>query len=309
MSDAAASRLMIAIGLVLICASLIQCILYFGYSRDVTMEQKGERRVIAVLVPVALLSVIIVYSILIFNREETVLAGELLLFFSAVITLLIRFMITQMDGLKKRTLEILKTFITIIEAGDPNLDGHSLHVHNLSMLIYDYLPFKYRLRINRENLRYASLFLDLGKLGVPRNIIHKAGKLGSEEWKIMRRHPEICAKILKPLGSFEGILDWILYHHERVDGSGYYKKKGDDIPLPARIIAVADTYSAITMNRSYKVPMSYEDAIRELKLVSGKQLDTEIVEIFCNIPKNQVISCIEDAKAKMQLYQDEHFRD
>ena len=85
---------------------------------------------------------------------------------------------------------------------------------------------------------------------------------------------------------------WILYHHERIDGHGYYSCPGDKIPLPARIISIADTYSAITMRRSYKAPKTHEDALQIIKEVAGTQLDAELVKYFLTIPKERLIQCI-----------------
>ena len=217
--------------------------------------------------------------------------------------------INRFSKSRRISVEIIEMLIGVIEAGDSNLDGHSLHVHNLTMLLYDYLPFSYKIKVNATDLEYASLLLDIGKLGVSRNILNKSGKLGKEEWSSMRRHPEIGVKILGSVGYFERITDWVLYHPERVDGSGYYKLKGEQIPLASRIMAVADTYSAITMTRSYKPAYSYEDAIAELKLVSGTQLDEKLVRIFCDIPINRISSCIEDVQQKMAIYSSESFRE
>ena len=99
-------------------------------------------------------------------------------------------------------------------------------------------------------------------------------------------------KILKPLHTFDDISDWIEYHHERMDGNGYYGLKGDEIPLPARIIAIADTYSAVTMRRSYKAPRSHEDAVEIIKSVAGTQLDSDLVDIFLTIPKAELEKCM-----------------
>lgn len=210
---------------------------------------------------------------------------------------------------RKRSVEIIEMLIGVIEAGDPNLDGHSLHVHNLTMLLYDYLPFSYRIKVNMADLEYASLLLDIGKLGVSRRILNKSGKLGEDEWALMKRHPEIGVKILGSVEYFDRISDWVLYHHERVDGSGYYKLKGNEIPLASRIMAVADTYSAITMARSYKPSYTYEEAIAELKLVAGTQLDEKLVHIFCSIPMSRIASCMEDVKRRMERFTDERDRD
>ena len=108
----------------------------------------------------------------------------------------------------------------------------------------------------------------------------------------MRNHPKLSREILNPLKSLREILPWIEYHHERIDGRGYYSVKETDIPYPAKIIAVADTYSAITMRRSYKPPRSYEDAVKIMKDVAGTQLDKELVDVFMKIPKERLLACV-----------------
>lgn len=128
-------------------------------------------------------------------------------------------------------------------------------------------------------------------MGIPESILNKPGKLNDDEWEQMRQHPKKGVEILKELHSFEYILPWIEDHHERIDGKGYYHVKEQDIPLESRIIAVADTYSAITMRRSYKPSKTYEQAIEIIKDVAGTQLDPEIVKVFCTIPKEELEEC------------------
>lgn len=210
---------------------------------------------------------------------------------------------------KRRTFEISEVLVGILDAGDSNLDGHSLHVCNLAMLLYDYLPFRLRIHINAEKLRYAALFHDLGKLGIPGKILNKPGKLNGNEWDSMRRHPEISVMILAPVKSFDAVSDWILYHHERIDGNGYHKLKGDQIPLASRLIAVADTYSAVFMARSYKARQTHEDAISVLKLAAGTQLDPELVDIFCSIPSEKIERCSTVVRERMKSYLDADFRE
>ena len=222
--------------------------------------------------------------------------------------LLLQFVIFRQNEIDKNSMELLRAIVGVIEAGDPNLDGHSLNVQNLSLLLYDHLPISYRFRVNPKDLSYASLLLDVGKLGIPRSVIDKPGKLDNDEWMLMKRHPEIGMKILEPIASMSGVREMIKYHHERVDGSGYYQRKDKDIPLGSRIIAVADTYSAITMNRSYKASLSFEDAMLELRLSASSQLDPNLVDIFCTIPIRKVKASIEDAKKVMERYEGENFR-
>lgn len=227
----------------------------------------------------------------VFDKPDYVMAGILLggsLFVSIVLTL----MFNLVETIKTRTLEICETLVGVIDARDPNLNGHSIYVRNLTLLIYQYLPEEMKQSINEVSLEYAALMHDVGKLGVPESILNKPAKLDDSEWKVMKAHPRIGLRILSPITSFGPIRAWILYHHERMDGHGYYGIHGKYIPIEARIICVADAYSAITMRRSYKNPRSYEEAIEILKECAGTQFDPEIVSAFLMIPKEKVVACV-----------------
>lgn len=176
----------------------------------------------------------------------------------------------------------------MIEARDPNLNGHSRYVQNIVMCFWKYIPQEMKGDINDVSIEYAALLHDVGKLGIPESILNKPGKLSDEEWTVMREHPKKGVNILKQLNSFDYILPWIEYHHERVDGKGYYKIPGEELPFGARVIAIADTYSAITMRRSYKPAKTYEDAMEIMDEVTGTQLDPALMEIFKKIPKEEL---------------------
>jgi len=227
-----------------------------------------------------------------FFSDPDIMMASILFWGSVFVSIVVTLMSNLLETAKERSIDIAEVLVSVIDARDPNLDGHSTYVQNLTMVFYKHLPPKYKNRINKVSLEYASLMHDVGKLGVPEAILNKPAKLSDEEWKVMRQHPEIGVKILKPLHTFDGIADWILYHHERIDGNGYYKLPGEKIPLASKIIAISDTYSAITMRRSYKEPKTHEEAVEILKGVSGTQLDKELVDIFVNIPKSELIKCI-----------------
>ena len=242
----------------------------------------------------------VVYLIIFLIKIQSVWVGILLFAGAVFVTTVLLWIQTLTKDIRTSAFSISETLIGIVEARDPNLNGHSLHVQELSLLIYKYLPNGFKRRINEENLKYAALFHDVGKLGVPEAILNKPASLSPEEWNVMKRHPKISVQILKPLKSFDLIKEWIMYHHERIDGSGYFGLPGNKIPFEARIISVADTYSAITMARSYKPGKSHEEAIEILNRVEGKQLDTYIVSLFCTIPKNEVVACMERVKEKIK---------
>lgn len=302
------SRYLLIAGIILDTFVFIIMLYHIFIRRSIMLKHIGKRRLASILVLILLLASIIISASIIQNDNLTLYLGTGLFFFAVVMTISYLWNYSQLSGIQDRMMELLECLEGIIEAGDKNLDGHSMHVKELSMLIYEFLPANKRLKINPYNLQYAALLLDIGKLGIPREIIDKDGKLTPEEWALIRRHPEIGTRILESIPSFELIRTWIKYHHERVDGGGYYKLKQDQIPYASRILAVADTYSALTMNRSYKAALPYDSAISELKLVSGNQLDKELVDIFCKIPISRIEACKEKVESKMEKYELEHFR-
>ena len=232
------------------------------------------------------------YLLVAFTYNPDVMTSFILFFGSVFVTIVLHIMARLIETAKERSIKIAEMLIGIIDARDPNLNGHSRHVSDLTMLFYNYLPRNIKRSINPLSLEYAALMHDLGKLGVPENILNKPAKLTDEEWELMRKHPEIGIKLLKPLKSFDSISDWILYHHERSDGNGYYRRTSDNTPIASKIIAICDTYSAITMRRSYKTPRTHEEAVEIIKNVAGTQLDKDLAEIFLTIPKDELEKCI-----------------
>ena len=196
--------------------------------------------------------------------------------------------------------QVVAAIIGIVEAGAPNLNGHALHVRKLALLIYENLPLDRKIFINPSELEAAALLLDIGQFGVSRSITEKWGKLSPEEKVLMRESSDTAADILKRVEGFGHISEWIRCHYERVDGEGRMGLSGKEIPFEARILAVAGTYSAITLTRTYKASQSYGEAIEELHIVAGKQLDREIVEIFCRIPIEQINACMTEVDSELK---------
>ena len=138
-----------------------------------------------------------------------------------------------------------------------------------------------------ESIREAAVLHDLGKIGISDKILLKKAKLSKKEFEEIKRHPQIAADIIRPLHFMHDIIPFILYHHERWDGKGYPTGlKGDEIPLGARIISVADAYQALTSNRPYRKAYSKEDAMKIIREGSGTQFDPNIVEILLKMLKN-----------------------
>lgn len=177
--------------------------------------------------------------------------------------------------------EILSILSSLIEAKDSYTAEHSKNVRRLS------LNLGKQLNLSPEELfelSVAASLHDIGKIDIPDDIINKPDRLTEEEFNIVKKHSLNSYGILERFPSFEHIRDIALHHHERIDGNGYPDGlMGDDIPLGARIVAVADSYDAITTARSYKKAMSHSYALEELKRSAGTQLDKPLVEAFIHI--------------------------
>lgn len=130
-------------------------------------------------------------------------------------------------------------------------------------------------------LEISGLFHDIGKIAIQDHILNKSGPLSEQEWHEIMRHPEVGYWILSTSLEMSDIAKYVLYHHERYDGSGYPKGlKDKEIPLLSRIIAVVDSYDAMTNQRTYKEILDQEMAVKELLANKGKQFDPDVVDIF-----------------------------
>ncbi|MBW2593685.1 MAG: HD-GYP domain-containing protein [Deltaproteobacteria bacterium] len=186
-----------------------------------------------------------------------------------------------MEGRERQYRSILQVLAASIDARDPLTAGHSEKVTEYSLGICDELGLA---RDYREMIRVAALLHDYGKLGVPDSILKKPGTLTTEEYHIVQTHAQKTREILEEI-NFEGILSQVPQiagsHHEKLDGSGYPDGlAGDEIPLGARIIAVADFFEAITAERHYRGPMPVEEALELLNKESEKHFDPKIVAAF-----------------------------
>ena len=292
-------RIIIILGAGLMVANIIRYGTFIRTSKDVLSSGKKSDRNFQMFAYVLLLFFLMGYLFIGIFSKPDVMMSQILFFGSVFVFIVETLMFRLIDTTKERSIDIAEVLVSVIDTRDPNLNGHSRHVQELTMLFYRHLPKYLKREINPVSLEYASLMHDVGKLGVPEAILNKPGKLNDEEWEIMRKHPEMGIKILNPLKSFDEVSSWILYHHERVDGKGYHGLKDDEIPLPAKMIAICDTYSAITMRRSYKESKSHEEAIKIISDVAGTQLDKYLVTIFLTIPKEEIESCIPEDMATL----------
>jgi len=217
-----------------------------------------------------------------FDLNETFRRGELRLMISMAEQLAV--VITNgdlYDDLENFIINMIKSLVNAIEAKDLYTRGHSERVSSFCMRMADSLGLE---KEDKDNLQWASILHDVGKIGVPEAILNKQGPLDDEEYKIIKEHPDRGYKILQPIGHLKGAVEGIRYHHESYDGKGYPDGlKGDKIPLLARIIAVADTYDAITSKRSYRDAGAVEKGLRIVNEIAGTQLDPYLVSIFNEI--------------------------
>lgn len=179
------------------------------------------------------------------------------------------------------SIEVAQALMAKVKAKDPDTFDHCVRVSRLSKLLAQAAGLnEFDIRI----VEYAGLFHDIGKVGVPDEILLKPAKLTTEEYEVMKSHPELSVELLRPLSHLEfyaKTLPGVQYHHERFDGRGYPAGiKGEAIPLASRIILVVDTYDAMTWSRPYRKGLSPEVAYKELVDFAGRQFDPKIVEIF-----------------------------
>jgi putative two-component system response regulator len=192
----------------------------------------------------------------------------------------------QMQRGRRTFLSAIDSLVRTVEARDLYTSGHSQRVRHYALLLAD------RLGLNRQlrgHLSLSAKLHDIGKLGVPEDVLHKPSRLSPEEWQVVREHPVIGERILKPIIRHPAILAAIRGHHERLDGKGYPDGlKGDDLPFLARIIAIADTFDALTSKRPYRDALPVSDALEELRAGIGTQFEPDLVRVFLEATDQQV---------------------
>jgi HD-GYP domain-containing protein (c-di-GMP phosphodiesterase class II) len=167
----------------------------------------------------------------------------------------------------------------------PYRQGHSIRVGIYAERLAEVAGLK---RQEAEQMRIAALMQDLGLLKVPREVLAKPGRLTEEEWQLIKQHPLWSLELIDPPAILtESIEAAVKYHHERFDGTGYPEGlKGDQIPFPARILAVADTFDALCSDRPYRHAYSTDQALEEMKRVAGSQLDPDLTDAFIQVVAN-----------------------
>ncbi|MHC0036354.1 HD-GYP domain-containing protein [Pseudoneobacillus sp. C159] len=184
--------------------------------------------------------------------------------------------------------------LALIFALSKTLDSRDTYTSNHSQNVARYaLEIAKKMKLSKkecEAIYIGGILHDIGKIGIPEAMLLKPSKLTDEEYQIIKRHPLIGYNIIKHISEFKdnGVLDIVISHHERYDGTGYpYRLRGQQIPLAARIIAVADTFDAMTSKRVYSEEMDIESALLEINKNKGSQFDPEIADAFLSLFDNQ----------------------
>ncbi len=186
-----------------------------------------------------------------------------------------------MEDLKNTHFEAITALAEALEAKDSVTRNHSDRMLRFAIQIAD------RLGLNehqKEGLRYLAVLHDIGKIGIPEQILLKPGKLTDEEYKVMKRHPVIGAQLVQKVSFLSPVAPLIHAHHEQYDGNGYPRRlSGADIPIESRIVSVLDAFDAMTSDRPYRQSIGLDRAIQELKDFAGSQFDPCVVEEFISI--------------------------
>lgn len=182
------------------------------------------------------------------------------------------------EDLQDLFLSSIKALANAVDARDPYTLGHSERVTQYAVEIAKLMGLGQK---DLETLQYASLLHDIGKLNINDSILNKPGALTAEEFEIIKKHPEVGARIMEPVKQFKDVLPILYHHHECYGRHGYPQGlQGEEIPLAARILAVADSFDAMTSDRPYRRALPPKNAIDELKRCCGIQFDPRVVEAF-----------------------------
>ena len=180
-----------------------------------------------------------------------------------------------------RAVAILSMLTRAIEARDPYTRGHSTRVTALAELVALRLGWgEERLK----SLRIGGRLHDIGKLAIPDAVLSKEGRLEADELVQIQEHPKVGAKLILRIAALRDAIPYVLYHHERWDGTGYPSgKAGEEIPVEARVLAVADAFDAMTSDRPYRPALSHDEALAEVERCAGTQFDPKIARIFLEL--------------------------
>jgi HD-GYP domain-containing protein (c-di-GMP phosphodiesterase class II) len=189
----------------------------------------------------------------------------------------------QLEENKRLLLNTVEALANAIDIKNEYTHGHAERVTKYAMIISKYIPhhLKGAYQSFEDSLKIASLLHDIGKIGIPEDILNKPSSLTKAEMAMIKKHPAMGAEILEPINEFKIISLGVKYHHERYDGRGYpYNLLGDEIPLIASIISVADSYDAMSSDRPYRKTMKRNEIIKEIVNNKNKQFSPIVVDAF-----------------------------
>ncbi len=191
--------------------------------------------------------------------------------------------------------DMLEAMLSALEAREREIEGHCERVTAFTMILAEAMGVPHQ---HYPDIERGALLHDIGKIGIPDSILFKPGPLSVEEWEVMRQHPVIGYQMCMRVRSLrKGAQEIVLCHHERWDGSGYPQGlQGKDIPLGARIFAVADTIDAMTTNRPYRTALTLDEVAAELERHVGTQYDPDVVKAFFGIPASVWQAVIDDLR-------------
>jgi putative nucleotidyltransferase with HDIG domain len=193
----------------------------------------------------------------------------------------IRTIVCEASSQRKAIITSITTLEQALKVRDQYTRQHSDNTAELAVELAQRLGLDEE---RREDIYLAALMHDVGKIGVRDDILLKPDSLTKEEWEKIKEHPNIAEEILKPITGVEPVVDIVRAHHEHYDGSGYPRGlKGDAIPLGAQILAIADTYSALTEDRQYHEGEDFDRALQVMDTMAGRKLNPEILETFKNM--------------------------
>jgi len=182
---------------------------------------------------------------------------------------------------KRNGLGAVYALVSVVESRDPYVYGHSRKVNIYAVALAEAIGLS---PDEVSKVSTAALLHDIGKIGVPDKVLNKKGKLNEENWEEIKAHPRLGANIVSNIPNLVPCANGILHHHERWDGDGYPDGlKGEEIPIESRILAIADTFEAMTAVRPYRPAFSREEVIKELREGAGSKFDPKLVEVFVGL--------------------------
>lgn len=186
-----------------------------------------------------------------------------------------------LEGIRDMYVATMTSLAKVVEAKDATTRGHLDRTHRCGLALAERVDPELAAR---PEVGYGFFLHDIGKVGIPEAVLCKRGPLDEAEWAVMREHPAIGAQIVSPIRFLAGAVEIVRTHHERWDGLGYPRGlRGEEIPLAARIFAIADSFDAMTSDRPYRAAMKLDQALDEIRSGAGSQFDPDVATAFLDL--------------------------